>query len=816
MAFTIAMSSSHLPPFQLAPSPISPPQSSSPPASPSPSSSLEPSIRISSFIAPPLKDPSRSTGSQSLPSDPSLVLTTSGETDTAPSSRSSAVRRSFSTRSKTAKKSTERMAPETNRDSLHIDTFTSTLDRDALFSRATSVAAVLRTIGPSKDGREQGVEALCAYVEGKRSKGKKDEEVREKLALLEGMVPTDLGDVFVKEPPPPPLRSQARSRLSVATITSASTSTTNPTTTSLTSPVSSTSASFLYSAPRGDSYDNNEEMEPALPETPITQISSYSISSRMDDTSMAESAPFDWSLSPTDSDSLRWYPISEPDSISSQYPVSRKVSLSRSYAQSATHSDTESSFSAPEPAPYFTQTLVEYSSSISAASTDTDSDSMLPPAALGRAPTLLSPLALGGWGRQWERPLLNRERTLMATSSASASPSALASNTRGDAIKTMEAIDGISLDSFPTPPERSPEALTPPETGRTPWAWSDASPDSIHGLQSPWTQIQTPPAPPRFGGIESGEIAAPVWRLDHGSNEERVGIPGVGCREGQLREGVSSSAGETKDSSWLSISDTDEVPLARLIQAKANGEAQSVNSTSLLNATTGVAAPPVESEARRMFNTTMPVPLQSEDDVPLSILIQRREEEDDLPLAKLFHGNGNGNGISGRPSPVDGHRSWTCELYRGHTQRDTQGYSNSHSRGEKRWSRSDGQDWEWEYEYDHVGGLEDEERTITGVESSRWSAVWSDMSLNEANARADRADQGPTEASRIRDAYLSMIQLRDKTAPHSDSRHFDYAHNDDTSHRRNHGHAPESHLGPEQGDSYTILMAYAQPAPASA
>ncbi|WVF69739.1 hypothetical protein IAT40_004518 [Kwoniella sp. CBS 6097] len=768
MAFTITMSNSHFPPFQLTPVLPTLPSPGSIPASGCPSSEIQTS-------------PSRS--------NPSNVLPTTLPSDIVPPTEATisltrTARRSFSTRSINQNKKVKMAPGNGNRDSLYINTFTSTLDRDALFSKAANVATILRSLGPSKDSREQGVEALCAYVEGKRSKGKKDDEVRKKLALLEGMVPTDLGDVFVKatirsglarrtthslpplsqsQNPLPGPQTQTRSRLSIATITS--TSILDPTSTTYTdlSPDPLTSISFLYSAPDIGA-DSNDEMEPALPETPITQFISFTDSSRADRTA---SAPFDWSLSPSDTISTDSSAASVEDPPTWNVRSHGGSSARSSTYPSAATIDTGSSFSAPEPDPYFTQTLVEYSSSISATSTDPDSDVMIPPAALGRAPTLLSPLAIGGWGRQWERPLLKREPTLMPTTPAT-SASSLA--TCGDSTtKAMDAIDGISLASFPAPPDRSPEALTPPET-KTPWAWGNNSPESNQDLQSPWSQIQTPPGPHMdTTGPPGSSAPIRVWGNASRSEEADVGIGGVRV----VGEESSSPAGKTIDSSWLSIADSDEVPLAMLAQAKGNPK-EAVLSRPKDDVSIHTI-PNSGSRLNELEPVLVPIPITSEDDVPLSVLMQQREQEDNVPLAMLI------NGMNPRTPPR--HDLWN---------------------GEMRWSRSDGQDWEWEY-----AGASDDERTITGVESSRWSAVWSDMSLNEASSQVEPTHDGPTEASRIRDAYLSMIQPRFKTS--SALLSFDHRpHEQKQEQEQEHGPL----LGPEQGDSHVILMAYAQPAPA--
>ncbi|WVQ98118.1 hypothetical protein IAU59_005240 [Kwoniella sp. CBS 9459] len=791
MAFTLAMSGSHFPPFQLAPAPTSARLTAAPPAVNPASPGWTVSKPPSAFV--PTPDPPSSLPRKDFePVHSRPKLPAFGKS---PEIKST-VKRSFSTRSQD--QHCTRMAPS-NRDSLHINTFTSALDRDALFSRATSVAAILRSLGPSKDSREQGVEAVCAYVEGKKSKGKKDDEVRKKLALLERMVPTDLGDVFVKasirsglarrttHSPPPlshpqtrlplpaPHRLQAQSRLSITTITSSSYSN------SSSSSLSSTSTSFLYSAPSRS--HNQDEMEPALPETPITQFTSFSDRSGHDE---SMSAPFDWSLSLSDSIGSGSSPASSSQIPMPSYDAVRRPELvPRAQTYPVAHSDTDSSFSAPEPEPYFTDTLVEYSSSISAASTD--SDDLGPPRSLGRAPTLLSPLAIGGWGRQWEKPLLDRERSRVPVLSAAVA--------KGDSSKRMDAIDGISLESFPTPPERSPDALTPPDDkALRGYEWGDASPDSNLDLQSPWTQIQTPPAPHLSSGGGMGvRPAAPKSGLDQYQESDGEDIVSMTDEEQSRELSPSVAAGMKINSSWLSISDYEDVPLAKLAQAKGRPIPDSVPHW---DTAIDMTIPAAHSQEGR------PGCLSNEDDVPLSLLINQKQEDDDIPLARLY------NGVTKSSLLENGQAHLWTDIGRSYA---------THSKTEMQWSRSDGQDWEWEF----AGGYgSDEERTITGVESSRWSAVWSDISVNEASAQSEPVGDGSTEASRIRDAYLSMIKPRSKTVlyscppqssfpePRSGS---EYHHGD---HGQYVGHLPL--LGPEQGDSHAILMAYAQPAPAPA
>ncbi|WVW78363.1 hypothetical protein I302_100317 [Kwoniella bestiolae CBS 10118] len=455
-----------------------------------------------------------------------------------------------------------------DRDSLSIDTFASVIQRDTVYSRASNVAIILRSLGPSASDREQGISALCGYIEGKKARGKNDEEVRKKLGVLEGMVPADLGDVFEKASlrsglarktthphPPIPLCPIHRSRLSLASLSSGTSSSPTP---SPTPPIHETT--------RPDT-------------SPITYTS------------------------PSPSFTFSFSPVSSSNSTSSS-------SLNFEYDSSASSSFTPSSFSSPPPLtsstpPYTSLPLTPGSPSQSVhphrSARESTPESFI---AFGRAPTLLSPLAIGGWGRSWERPLLN--------------------NRSGTGSSSTLVFDGISLESFPTPPDHIPSPSSPFS--------EDSSQDKAVGSLDLKVCIET----------------------------------------GNAGLSPTKSTSRTMDQSWLSLSISDD--------SSSSG----------------------------------------------------------LPSASLP-------------------------------------------------SISEAFEWD-EMVRDQLGvgmGLEmGDERTVTGIESSRWSAVVSGADETSSNDRSGLRDgHGPTEASLLRDAYLSMIHTINVP-------------------------------GPEQGDSHTILMAYAQAAAA--
>ncbi|WWC59533.1 uncharacterized protein I303_102089 [Kwoniella dejecticola CBS 10117] len=104
--------------------------------------------------------------------------------------------------------------------------------------------------------------------------------------------------------------------------------------------------------------------------------------------------------------------------------------------------------------------------------------------------------------------------------------------------------------------------------------------------------------------------------------------------------------------------------------------------------------------------------------------------------------------------------------------------------GENQWGRHDER---YMYGLGAKGALnaDDGERTITGIESSRWSAI---LSERDESFEPEADQRGPTEASLIRDAYLRMVLPQPPSPTHI---------------------VVPRLPGPEQGDSHTILMAYA-------
>ncbi|WVQ69327.1 uncharacterized protein L199_007544 [Kwoniella botswanensis] len=493
-----------------------------------------------------------------------------------------------------------------DRDRLSIDTFTSVIERDTVYSRASNVASILRSLGPSTSDREQGINALCNYIEGKKGKGKNEEEIRKKLGVLESMVSADFGEIFVKaslrsglarkttHPPlsPMPVRPVHRSRLSLASLSSIRSSSQSP-------PPSVTPIKPAEENPRPDN-------------SPITYTS----------------PSFTFSFSPVSSSSAF---ATNPGSNS----------YSNFEYHSSTSSSTPSSFSSPPPltssSPSYTSSSSPYTSipftpySPFARADTLTSSSTSSASSLGRAPTLLSPLAIGGWGRSWERPLLR------------------SNDNDGRPSRSRLVLDGISLENFPNPPDHIPSP-------------SGASDDNDEvSLTRDQKHIFTK------GIFESNNLSR--------SFQIQVDDPVQDLSP-------TKSTSHTLDQSWLSLSISDV---------------------------------------------------------------------DDNSSAGLPSG--------GLPSS---------------TQTSTGSGSGSEA-------------FEWDRIIQNQLTMNmgmDDERTVTGIESSRWSAVISNV--DEITSPNDRAelDKGPTEASLLRDAYLSMI------------------------------HTPPSMInipGPEQGDSHTILMAYAQP-----
>ncbi|WWD00658.1 hypothetical protein V866_007593 [Kwoniella sp. B9012] len=551
--FTLTLSTSHFPPFTLTPSPTKP--------TPTPSSRLT-------------TTPTRSTSTHSRHINQDNLL-----------------------RSQASGTINREQTMSMDRDRLSIDTFTSVIERDTVYSRASTVASILRSLGPSTSDREQGINALCHYIEGKTGKGKNEEEIRKKLGVLESMVPADFGEIFVKAslrsglarkttlPPPPPIpvRPVHHSRLSLTSLSSIGSSSQHP-------------------------------------PTPVPPIKPAEENTRADNSPITYTSPsFTFSFSPVSS--------------SSSFAKETGSSSNSILEYDSSSSSIPSSFSSPPPltssfSPYTSVPSTPYSPFVRGDALTTSSTS-----SLGRAPTLLSPLAIGGWGRSWERPLLR------------------SNDNDGRRSRSKLVFDGISLENFPSPPEHIPSP-------------SGASNDN--------DEINTTRDQKHIftkGVFESNDLSRSF--------------------KGQVDDPVqdlspTKSTSHTLDQSWLSlsISDVDD------------NSSEGLPSAGLPNFTPTSAGSGSGSEAF---------------------------EWDRIIRVQLAIGKGMGL---------------------------------------------------------------DDERTVTGIESSRWSAVISNVDEITSPNDGAELDKGPTEASLLRDAYLSII------------------------------HTPPSMInipGPEQGDSHTILMAYAQP-----
>ncbi|WVQ83295.1 hypothetical protein IAT38_005434 [Cryptococcus sp. DSM 104549] len=297
--------------------------------------------------------------------------------------------------------SLKKMSSARDRNVLAANLWTGGLDRETIYSRASSVASVLRSLGRSGRDKAAGVEAICAYVEGKRAKGKSESDIVGKVNALQGMVPRDLGEMFAKariqsglarnfptlnqhRPPPSsqlphPRRARAPSFSSISSISSAA---------------SSLSASASASAPLSAS---PASLPPAaLPETPPTSLSTLP------------------NLSFSDLDSS-----STCSSFSAPAP----------------------SAAGPYPSPYYAHVQTD------AEECPPTPTSLAPSLSSARPPTVCSPLALGGWGREWEKPFLAR-----ASPPASLNLKVGVVEVEGGAEEDM--IDGVSLAEFPSPPCR--------------------------------------------------------------------------------------------------------------------------------------------------------------------------------------------------------------------------------------------------------------------------------------------------------------------------------------------------------------------------
>ncbi|KAK8847457.1 hypothetical protein IAR55_005315 [Kwoniella newhampshirensis] len=261
--------------------------------------------------------------------------------------------------------SSGKMALLRDRDGLSVDLWTLSVDREILYSRASSVASILNTLGPSKGERVEGIDVICAYVQGKRAKGKSEEEIERKFRMLQGMVHEELSDMFVKD-----LRSITRHQCGLSSVLPPKGSI--PPSSPLTPIVSSESTleTARTVSPNDLSFHSRDSTAPPS----NLSISPFSTSTK--------ASPFDLDNCSTSRS------FSGPDS-----PVPTSCLTSRTISSS-----TNSSFSSPalalatRPAALFQQVRAPQSMSPASYASSLDSVS-----------TLLSPLAIGGWGRGWER-----------------------------------------------------------------------------------------------------------------------------------------------------------------------------------------------------------------------------------------------------------------------------------------------------------------------------------------------------------------------------------------------------------------------------
>ncbi|WWC59532.1 uncharacterized protein I303_102088 [Kwoniella dejecticola CBS 10117] len=222
------------------------------------------------------------------------------------------------------------------RDRLSIDTFTAGIERETVYSKATNVAAILRSLGTSTSDREQGVAALCSYIEGKRSKGKNDEEIRKKIGTLQNMVPADLGHVFVKASlrsglarkttaarnsigtapsPTPSSHHPHRARISLADPSNSTTITHGVTASASSAPSNPNQPTIndVFSTPQTDDSD----LEPPSPTFTFSFSPSFSPTSSISSPMSTEDLPAETSTSSSASASTSFSSFSSPPPLSS-------------------------------------------------------------------------------------------------------------------------------------------------------------------------------------------------------------------------------------------------------------------------------------------------------------------------------------------------------------------------------------------------------------------------------------------------------------------------------------------------------------------
>ncbi|WWC86834.1 uncharacterized protein L201_001713 [Kwoniella dendrophila CBS 6074] len=299
---------------------------------------------------------------------------------------------------------------------------TSGVKKDLAYSRSSDVVNFLASLRNTHQGRQRGISILCDYIESKRKRGKSDNEIRRKMVMMQNMISADLEDIFLKamsktelsrkairSSPSAPIEFSRRARQSLANL----------------SINSLTSIATLNTSPQ-------DQAVPVSPAPPVPFSQEKSQSALVSDKSIQNlrittliNEPWPETTSPAFEFSL------SPESASSNTEVSEVFS-----SPSPLCDPQESISSSKLTIPSSKSLLSPLSFSNSFVENDKRSSS------LRRVPTLLSPLAIGGWGRQWEKPLL--EDKLLTPTQVST---------------PVSAFSQISFDvitSFPHPPSHIP------------------------------------------------------------------------------------------------------------------------------------------------------------------------------------------------------------------------------------------------------------------------------------------------------------------------------------------------------------------------
>nr|XP_019008422.1 uncharacterized protein I206_06981 [Kwoniella pini CBS 10737]OCF47203.1 hypothetical protein I206_06981 [Kwoniella pini CBS 10737] len=280
------------------------------------------------------------------------------------------------------------------RDPLLLNTFADVVRRDKSYWKATDVVTVLRSLGSKSSNRDRGVVALCNYIEGKRNKGKNDEEIRKKIDTLQSMVPTDLKEVFWDAS-----RQTGLALKTDRSLPSAPTPRPQP------RPPFGTSSTLNSACCSSKPYLPRRSMTTDIYSTP------QSDDSDLEPLSTTSTASF----SPTST-------ISSLPSAEDSSSLSSRASSSSSFFSSPCSSSSWASSPYTPESPHTPCTNEDVSLGLTSY--------------IGRAPSMLSPLEIGGWGRQWEKTYFDRSTPL--TSKAQLTP------------------EELSLKRFPIPPDYLP------------------------------------------------------------------------------------------------------------------------------------------------------------------------------------------------------------------------------------------------------------------------------------------------------------------------------------------------------------------------